>query len=58
MKRYVKAYANDKINSIKSNGLMQEAYKTQKIKAIEKAVSLLGHGLITVDETMKLIIEA
>lgn len=55
--RFVKEYANFSINSIKANKLMKECFKMEKIKKIEKAVSLAKRGMITIEECMKIISE-
>lgn len=55
--RFVREYANDSKKCIMESDLMQERFKKEKIARIEKAVSLLERGMITVNETMRLICE-
>jgi len=58
MRRFITEYANYKIHDYKSNELMQDRYKTEKIDKINKALRFADRGMITVDETIKLINEA
>lgn len=55
IERFIKEYANYKINDLKSNLLMRENFKMDKIERINKALILRENGLITIDESMKII---
>ena len=55
--RFIKEYANYKINCCKENELMKEEYKTEKIDKIHKALHLIEKSFITVDEAIKTINE-
>lgn len=50
IRRFVKEYANYKINIISKNDLMIQETKEEKLKDIEKYIKSLKRGLITVDE--------
>ena len=50
VKRFVKEYANYKINIILNNDLMIQEIKEEKLQDIKKYTKVLEHGLITVDE--------
>ena len=50
IKRFVKEYANYKINIISNNDLMTQEIKEEKLQDIEKYIKILERGLITVDE--------
>ena len=50
IKRFVKEYANYKINIILNNDLMIQEIKVEKLQDIEKYIKILERGLITVDE--------
>lgn len=50
IKRFVKEYANHKINIISNNELMKQDIKEEKLQDIEKYIKSLKRGLITVDE--------
>lgn len=58
MKRFIKEYANFSINSYKNSRLMDSQIKAQKINAIKRVTEIYSHGIITVDEAIKLINEA
>ena len=58
MERYIKEYANAKIKATKQCELMQKEYKKQIIQKINKALKLRDAELITIDETIKTILEA
>lgn len=58
MERYIKEYANAKIKRIKSNILMQKPLKETAINQINNALKIRERGLITIDETIKVILEA
>lgn len=50
VKRFVKEYANYKINIILNNDLIIQEIKAEKLQDIEKYIKILERGLITVDE--------
>ena len=50
IKRFVKEYANYKINTILNNDLMKQEIKEEKLQDIKKYIKVLERGLITVDE--------
>ncbi len=50
IKRFVKEYANYKINTILNNDLMTQEIKEEKLQDIKKYIKVLERGLITVDE--------
>ena len=50
VKRFVKEYANYKINIILNNDLMIQEIKEEKLQDIKKYIKVLERGLITVDE--------
>ena len=58
MEKYIKEYASSKLADVKKNRLMQEFCKDEAIGKIEKALSMRERGLITVDEAIKMILEA
>ena len=58
MERYVKEYASAKIKAIKENELMQIVIKNSAIERIEKALKFRDNGMITADETIKIILES
>ena len=57
MKRFIKEYANYKINSHKNNELMLDTIRNQKISTINKSLILVEKGMITIDEAIKTINE-
>lgn len=58
MERYIKEYASAKIKKVNANELMQDEFKKQTIEKINKALKQKEIGLITIDETIKIILEA
>ena len=58
MERYIQEYASSKLADVKKNRLMREFCKDEAIGKIEKALSMRERGLITVDEAIKMILEA
>lgn len=58
MERYIKEYANARIKETNANELMQDQYKQRTIEKINKALKLRDAELITIDETIKTILEA
>ena len=58
MERYIKEYASSKIKALKENELMQAVYKNSSIEKIEKAFKFRDNGMITADETIKIILES
>lgn len=57
VERYIKEYANDCKRKIEENNLMESNVKNKAIAKINKAVKLRDKGLITADETIKIILE-
>lgn len=55
IKRFVKEYANYKINIISNNDLMPPEIKDAKLQDIKKYIKVLKRGLITVDECISQI---
>ena len=55
--RFLKEFAAYQKKQISQNELMQEKYKEEKIKSIEKAISLADRGMATISETIKIINE-
>lgn len=55
--RFLKEYANHKKQSITNNELMQEKYKEKGVSNIDKALKAYEKGLITIDESMKMILD-
>lgn len=58
MERYIKEYANDRIKEINNNKLIQDEFKKQTIEQIKKSIIYRERGLITINETIKLILDA
>lgn len=58
IKRFVTEYANYRKSDIKNNNLMQKAFKDESINRIDQALKLNKRGLITSNETIKIILEA
>ena len=56
--RFLKEFATYQKNQILHDELMKENYKEEKIKAIEKAISLADRGMVTINEAIKAINEA
>lgn len=50
IKRFVKEYANYKINIISNNDLMTQEIKEEKLQDIKKYIEALKRGIITIDE--------
>ena len=57
MERFIKEYANYKIKDINNNQIMIKEVKNEKIDKINKVLRLRKNGLITIDETIKIILE-
>ena len=57
MERFVKEYANYLKKEIKSNDLMQEKYKTEKLEKIEKILRMRNRNLISANEAIKTLNE-
>lgn len=53
--RYMKEYANAQRRSYMNNELMQKNYKDAAIEIIERILKNTEHGLITVNEGMKVL---
>ena len=58
MERYIKEYANAKIEATKQCEWMNNQYKKQIIERINKAIYLKNKGMITVDEAIETILSA
>lgn len=58
VKRFIKEYARYKIETIEENELMQTCYKDEKINTIEKILQMLERGLLSIDESMRMIVDA
>lgn len=56
--RFVKEYANYRKRKIISDPVMSDQYKQKGISNIDTAVRCLEKGLITVDETIRMILTA
>jgi len=56
VERFIKEYANYKKKSINSNELIKEEYKQKALTRIDNILKAKGRGLITVDETILLIV--
>ena len=57
MERFIKEYANYIKSSIIHNDLMKQDIKQKALERIEKSIKAREKGLITVDETMKCIMD-
>ena len=57
MERFIKEYANYQKKYMSNNELMLDKIKDRAIKKIDRALQARERGLITVNETMKLIME-
>ena len=57
MERFVKEYASYLKKEIKSNDLMQEKYKTEKLEKIEKILRMRNRNLISANEAIKTLNE-
>ncbi len=53
MNRFIKEFANYKLNQIKNNEPMQENFKIEKIAKIEKILNYAKCQIITIDEIMQ-----
>ena len=53
MERFVKEYASYLKKEIKSNDLMQEKHKTEKLEKIEKILRMRSRNLISANEAVK-----
>jgi hypothetical protein len=58
MERFIKEYANHKKNDCNHNELMTKECKDKTINTIDKALKLRDKELITISETIKIILEA
>lgn len=57
VERFITEYANSRKRDIIANDLMRENIKADAIVKIDGAVRARERGLITVDETIRLILE-
>lgn len=55
VKRFIKEFANYKIENIEQNELMQKQIKDEKTKHIIKVLCLCEKGLLTIDEAITTI---
>ena len=53
--RYMKEYANAQRKSYVDNELMQKKYKDMALETIERILKNTEHGLITINEGMKML---
>lgn len=53
--RYMKEYANAQRKSYMNNELMQKKYKDVAVETIERILKNTEHGLITINEGMKML---
>lgn len=58
MERYIKEFASARIKEVKTNDLIQENIKKSIINQIEYALKYREKGIITANETIKMILEA
>lgn len=58
MERYIKEYASAKIKETIKNKLMREELKYNTITRIKGVLTLRENGLVTANETIKIILEA
>lgn len=58
MERFIKEYANYRKNNLNDNELMKTEYKVGSINKINQALKMKERGLITSNETIKMILEA
>ena len=57
LERFIKEYASFQKMAITSNELMQDKYKEKAIINIDNALKAKERGLLTVDETIKSILQ-
>ena len=57
VERFITEYANSRKRNIIANDLMKENFKADAIAKIDGAVRARERGIITVDETIRLILE-
>ena len=57
-KRFVREYALYKMKDIKTNELMRDHIKAEKMAKIERNLAIYNRGLISEDEAIKAILEA
>ena len=54
-KRFIIEYANYKLDEIASNTDMDGGIKTELMRRIDRAVFCVEHGMVTIDECMRII---
>lgn len=57
MERFIKEYAKFKKETISNNELMGEDIKEKALNSIDNILKARERGLVTVDETMKTIVD-
>lgn len=57
MERFIKEYAKFKKETISNNELMGEDIKEKALNSIDNILKARERGLVTVDETMKIIVD-
>lgn len=55
VKRFIIEYANYKLDEIASNADMNGGIQTELMRRIDRAVFNVEHGMITIDECMRII---
>ena len=58
MERFLKEYANYRKQDITGNELMQQSIKDYAVSRINKALAYRERGFITINEAVKLILNA
>ena len=58
MERFLKEYAASQKNAIRYNELMKKEIKSAALERIDGALNLRERGFITVNETVKLLLNA
>ena len=54
-KRFIIEYANYKLDEIANNTDMNRGIKTELMRRVDRAVFNVTHGMITIDECMRII---
>ena len=53
--RFMIEYANFQIKSLENNKLMNDGIRNEMIRRIDRAIFMFKRGMITVNETMRLL---
>lgn len=56
-KRFIIEYANYRMTELEKNSLMQEKIKLEKMRKITRTVYCCKNGMITINETMRILSE-